>query len=199
MLVLWVILTRIRGAAIGGCYSSVVNFTGEINAGTADEFSNHRVEKSERVAWLTLDRPDALNTITMEMIGEVETALGDVAADGDTRVLVVTGAGRASCAGADLKAIASGSGSDGPQEFLVAINRMLAQVRELPIPVIAALNGAAVGGGLELALASDFILATESAKIADGHIMVTSMSARFRAVAGLRRCRARSAKGSQNI
>lgn len=128
--------------------------------------------KSNRVAWLTLNRPDALNAITKAMIREVMAAIDEVEADGDTRALVITGAGRAFCAGADLKDIVTAGEAAGPVEFLEMINAMFARQRAFPLPVIAAVNGAAVGGGLELALASDFILAAESAKVGDGHINV---------------------------
>lgn len=126
-----------------------------------------------RVAWLTLNRPEALNALSREMLGEISAVLDSIAAAGtdEVRVLVITGAGRAFCAGADLQSVAASSGLAGPS-MPEAIQALLRRIRKLPIPVIAAINGIAMGGGLELAIHCDILVAADTAKIADAHANV---------------------------
>ncbi|HWD05738.1 MAG TPA: enoyl-CoA hydratase-related protein [Amycolatopsis sp.] len=120
----------------------------------------------EGIVVATLNRPESLNSMTVRMFAELEElafALGD---DDDTRVLIVTGAGKAFCAGYDLDdadelAGLTALGMLERQEHAV---RALSALRSLRIPVLAAVNGAAAGGGLALALAADIRLAAESAK-----------------------------------
>lgn len=118
------------------------------------------------VAWITLNRPDALNAWTRELGRELIVALDHATDDEDVRALVLTGAGRAFSSGADLKSSIE-PGDDGEPDVLSALrdvfNPMLLRVRTLPKPVVAAVNGPAVGIGCSLALAADLILAAESA------------------------------------
>jgi len=111
-----------------------------------------------------LQRPEAMNAISValqEKLGELAHALR---ARGDVRALVLIGSGRAFCAGADLKERA-GMDEAAVHRFLNRTNEIFAQFEELPIPTIAALNGFAFGGGLELALCCDLRLAAESARL----------------------------------
>ena len=122
-------------------------------------------EAAPGVLVATLDRPDRLNAMTDAMFDELEALAGALHA-GDTRVLVLTGAGRAFCAGFDLEdadelASLTPLGMLAKQERAA---RALAAIRALPFPVIAAVNGAAAGGGLALALAADIRLATPAAR-----------------------------------
>ena len=119
-----------------------------------------------RVAWITLNRPEALNAWTPELGRELISALDHAGRDSDIRAVVLTGAGRAFSSGADLKAIGDPADA-GPADVLATLrdiyNPLLIRVREMPKPVVAAVNGGAVGIGCSLALAADLIVAAESA------------------------------------
>jgi 2-(1,2-epoxy-1,2-dihydrophenyl)acetyl-CoA isomerase len=119
-----------------------------------------------RVAWITLNRPDALNAWTLELGQDLIAALDHAAGSDDVRAIVLGGAGRAFSAGADLKAGLE-AGSDGVVNVEGALrevyNPLLQRVRDFPKPVLAAVNGPAVGIGCSLALAADLIVAAESA------------------------------------
>ncbi|HEY7052454.1 MAG TPA: enoyl-CoA hydratase-related protein [Mycobacterium sp.] len=117
---------------------------------------------------LTLNQPDRLNALSMEMVGQLHSTL-DALAESDCRVVILTGAGRGFCSGLDLSqpAVApSARDRRGPaggmrtQEFIAAL---VPKIMRLPQPVIAAVNGPAVGGGFAIAAACDFRIASESA------------------------------------
>ena len=122
------------------------------------------------VTLLTLNRPERLNAMNYELVSDVHAALDEVAADRDCRALVITGAGRGFCAGLDLKGAGEPPGAEGlgrPQAGLTGqqhIARLIPHLRSLRVPVIAAVNGPAAGGGLALALGSDVRIAAESAR-----------------------------------
>jgi 2-(1,2-epoxy-1,2-dihydrophenyl)acetyl-CoA isomerase len=121
---------------------------------------------ADRVAWITLNRPDALNAWTRELGDDMRSALEHAAGDPDVRSIVFTGAGRAFSSGADLK---SGGEFDenGKPDVLTRLresyNPVINLVRTVPKPVLAAVNGPAVGIGCSLALACDLVVAAESA------------------------------------
>lgn len=127
------------------------------------------VEHDQRVMHITLNRPEVLNAINDDMLVALDAAL-DAAARDEMRVLTLTGAGRAFCAGADLGAFGSEPGATLP--FLGRLQRFLVRLTTFPLPVIAAVNGTAMGGGLELILAADFGIASRAAKVGDGHANV---------------------------
>ncbi len=127
------------------------------------------LEKGE-IATLTVNRPKALNALNRAVIEEMARAIRDVRHDSSIRVLIVTGAGdRAFVAGADIAAMARMSTVEG-QEFTRLGHRVMQSFEDLPIPVIAAVNGFALGGGLELALACDLIVASEKARFGQPEI-----------------------------
>jgi len=123
------------------------------------------LERIEEFAFITLNRPEALNALSFALIGELAQRLDEVAAS-DARALIVTGAGaRAFCAGADIVELTGRSAAEQKRgaEFGQAV---FSRIERLPIPSVAVVNGYAFGGGLELALACTFRLATRGAKLA---------------------------------
>jgi 2-(1,2-epoxy-1,2-dihydrophenyl)acetyl-CoA isomerase len=129
-----------------------------------------RIEHSGAVRTLTLNRPQALNSFTTAMHEELRAALDQAAADRSVRCLVITGAGRGFCAGQDLgdPAIAPSlePGAE-PKDIGGLIERcyrpLALRVRQMPVPVIAAVNGVAAGAGANLALGCDLVVAARSA------------------------------------
>lgn len=132
-------------------------------------------EKEAGVATVTLNRPEALNAVNLELGSELTQAVDDVTADNEVRVLVVTGAGRAFCSGGDL-AVLNRLGTEGltlqdlaggdPRDMVYHyedLNGAILRLRSIDKPVIAAINGPAFGGGISLALVADIRVASEKA------------------------------------
>jgi enoyl-CoA hydratase/carnithine racemase len=127
-------------------------------------------EKVDRIAHITLNRPKALNGITFEMMDEINQALMDIREDHRIKAAVITGAGRAFCVGADINVLEGGLHDPAQmRHFLESINQMFFNIEELPVPVIAGVNGLARAGGFELILACDLVIAAEEAQIGDNH------------------------------
>ncbi|MGW6961595.1 enoyl-CoA hydratase [Streptomyces chartreusis] len=120
------------------------------------------IERAAPVLRVTFNRPDVLNALTPEMLDTAVKAVEAASEDPELRALVITGAGRAFSSGADLSPRADPSYEGGP-DILDGVNRLVRALREVPKPVLAAVNGPAVGGGCSIALAADVILARESA------------------------------------
>jgi enoyl-CoA hydratase/carnithine racemase len=110
---------------------------------------------------LTLNRPDARNALSVELCDAITEALEKVETDSDVRSVVIEGAGKVFCSGADFSAIAG----EGALEFLPAFERMLETVARVRQPTIAAIQGAALGGGLQLATVCDFRIAATDATL----------------------------------
>lgn len=129
-------------------------------------------ERKGHVLWLTLNRPEALNSVNPAMLAALHGALDAVEADETIRVIVLIGAGEAFCSGADLGLVRgddTGTHERRIEQYVEDVNKLLNRIERLPIPVIAALNGVTVGAGLELALCADFIVSSDDARIGDGH------------------------------
>ena len=127
------------------------------------------VEREGTTAVLTMNRPDALNALSLELEGALKDAFRALAGEAGLRALVLTGAGRAFCAGVDLKELEQ-TGT-GVRDWL-GTDSLAEIVRACPVPVIAAVNGFAITGGLELAMLADFIVAAPEARFADTHARV---------------------------
>jgi enoyl-CoA hydratase len=124
-----------------------------------------------QVAWVTLNRPDALNAMSPSLLDGISAAVDGIEAADNVRAVVFTGAGRAFCAGGDLTFFKTAIAED-PQAFVrfaEYAQTTLRRVEMLKMPVIAAVNGFAVAGGLELILCCDLVIASDKAKIGDGH------------------------------
>ena len=129
------------------------------------EFKNLLIETDGGITILTINRPQSLNAFNSEVLQELENALTDLSKDEAVKAVIVTGAGeKAFVAGADIKGLAAIDGSGQATEFSRYAQRVLLLIEQMGKPVIAAVNGFALGGGMELALACDFIYASENAK-----------------------------------
>jgi enoyl-CoA hydratase len=123
-------------------------------------------------AVLTLNRPQAMNSLSRGLMATLADTVDALEANPDVRVLVLTGAGKAFCAGLDLKELGSGQGTLGEGSSGVARRDPVEALERFTGPVIGAINGAAVTGGFELALACDVLLASPSARFADTHARI---------------------------
>lgn len=126
-------------------------------------------EKSQRTARITLNRPKILNALTSRMANVLSDRVRDARDDHKIRVLVITGAGRAFSAGADVNRLYE-DGLDGFRRLVQNLSEALRMIRHFPKPTIAALNGVAVGGGFELSLQCDIRIAVNSAKIGSSEV-----------------------------
>ena len=130
------------------------------------KFENILVEKDQMVAVVTINRPEKLNSLNRKTIAELHRAFAQLDEDRDTRVIIVTGTGeKAFVAGADISEFASFSVSQGEQLAAEGQELLFNYVEKLSTPVIAAINGFALGGGLELAMSCHFRIASENAKM----------------------------------
>src|SRR5258707_11807137 len=122
-------------------------------------------ERRGRVTILTLNRPDRLNAIGTQMLDALAAALEAVRQDAQTRALVIAGAGRAFCAGADLGEIEALPDASGFRGFVARMTEVYRMIGDCPKPSVAAVHGFAFGGGLELALACDLRVAESGARL----------------------------------
>lgn len=134
------------------------------------KFENIIVKKEDNIGWIILNRPHRLNAMTIDLLNELSVALDDFEADKDVRCIVITGAGdRAFSVGADVTSF-SGLTPVTAVETSSKGQEVISKVEKVSKPVIAAINGYALGGGLELALACDFRIASETSQLGQPEI-----------------------------
>lgn len=135
------------------------------------QYKTIKFEIRESGAWITFNRPNDMNSLSREMFDQLDKVLMQCKTDDNIRVVVITGSGRAFCTGADLKDLQKSliEAKPGEKNLLDRFDHSFRFIRDLPKPVIAALNGFTLAGGLELAMCCDIILAAESAKLGDAH------------------------------
>jgi 2-(1,2-epoxy-1,2-dihydrophenyl)acetyl-CoA isomerase len=129
-----------------------------------------RVDRAGGVATIVLNRPDSLNALNVTMRRELLAALKSVARDAQVRAVVLTGAGRAFCSGADLR------GGDAERDFRRVVtteyNPLMRAIRDLPKPVLAAVNGVAAGAGVSIAFACDLVYAAADARFIQAFVRI---------------------------
>jgi 2-(1,2-epoxy-1,2-dihydrophenyl)acetyl-CoA isomerase len=135
-----------------------------------------QLEMRGAVGIITLNRPNSLNALTTEVARDFQAAVAEVQERG-ARAIVLTGAGRAFCAGGDLREMQRMAESEGKVEAffdepLSLLNECILLIRRTPVPFIAAVNGAASGGGCNLALACDLVIAAEGARFNQAFIKI---------------------------
>lgn len=129
-----------------------------------------KVHKEDRAAYVTLNRPDKLNALSPELLDALRGVFSRLHDDQEIKAVVVTGAGRAFCAGADLARVEGFLRDIGVfVDYMQKLNDTMSAVAEFPLPVIARVNGLAFAGGLELLLACDMAITTEDTQIGDQH------------------------------
>jgi enoyl-CoA hydratase len=128
-------------------------------------------QKESDIGRITLNRPQAMNAITPELLKELTAAIVEAGKDNDVKVIVITGAGKAFCAGVDLKSLGNRKLVNGRVGDILDIPgaELMHEIRTVPKVVIALVNGFCFTGALELMLGCDLVIAAEDAKIGDTH------------------------------
>jgi enoyl-CoA hydratase len=160
-----------------------------------------RVEKIGPTAVVTLDRPEAMNALSRSLRSALHLAVEDLSADPEVQVLVLTGAGRAFTAGLDLKELASEAGGMGAANATHPSENPVLAIERCRKPVIGAINGVAITGGFEVALACDVLIASTAARFADTHARVGilpgwGLSQKLSRIIGLSRAKELSLTGN---
>jgi len=134
------------------------------------------VAHDQGLATLTLNAPDKLNAVSRKMIAELKDCWETLAADGSVRAVLLTGAGRGFCAGADLSDPDRGKeGGDSGSALDKFFNPVIRLMRSVPKPIVGAINGVAAGGGANFALACDIVLAARSARFDQAFVRISLM------------------------
>jgi enoyl-CoA hydratase len=158
------------------------------------------VEKSEGIATVTLNRPEVMNALSIELRDSLRQTFIDLNSDPETEVIIITGAGRAFCSGLDLKELSTiGIGVD--DSTTVSSREFFFNSQDFERPIIGAINGAAITGGFELALMCDILIASTEAVFADTHARVgflpgAGLSQRLSRLIGINRAKEMSLTGN---
>jgi enoyl-CoA hydratase/carnithine racemase len=143
----------------------LTSFTG--SSSKTSEWRHFKLDISNQVAWLVFDRPERLNALTFEVYADLRDLFTELPQQhADVRVLVITGTGRGFCSGGDVHEIIGellNRGAGSHLEFTRMTCEVVQRMREMPIPIVAAINGIAAGAGAVIALASDFRIMTHDA------------------------------------
>lgn len=131
-----------------------------------------KMDKKDKIATITLNKPDGLNAISKDMHYELEEIFNDVNRDEDVNAVIITGAGKAFSAGGDIKNMINAYTDESLRTPMSRVKELLNSLLSLRKPIIAAVNGDAIGVGATIALYCDIIIASENARIADPHINV---------------------------
>lgn len=132
------------------------------------------VEKSEGIVTLTLNRPEAMNALSRELRTAIVQTFGNLRDDPEAGIVILTGAGRAFCAGMDLKELGSAPAHD-TKSAVGGAEDVVRAMATFDRPIIGAINGFAITGGFELALACDVLIASSAARFADTHARLGAM------------------------
>lgn len=157
------------------------------------------VDKQDRIAILTLNRPEKLNALSLQLRLELHKEIVSLRSDSEIGVVILTGSGRAFCVGRDLNEL--GSATDRKQESILEESNPPELLRTLPQPVIGAINGLAITGGLEISLSCDMLIVTPETKFADTHVRLGliagwGLSQRLSRSIGINRARELSLTGN---
>ena len=130
------------------------------------------LEGNNGIVIIKINRPEVLNAINVDVIAELSKTIDAIGLDENIRAVIITGAGEKSfCAGADLNYVVNLSPIEA-ERYATTIHNLLNKIESLPRPVIAAINGYALGGGCEIALACDIRIASSNAKIGQTEVKV---------------------------
>ncbi len=136
-----------------------------------------RVEREGAVAIVTIARPESRNSLSFALMGALTSTLGEMGRDRALRAVIITGAGKAFVSGGDLRELREAKSAADAERLCAAGRSVCEAIERLDVPVLAAINGAAIGGGVELAVACDLRVADERAKLCFKHVrmgLVTS-------------------------
>lgn len=133
-------------------------------------YKNILYDVKDRISKITINRPDALNALNPDVLSEIKSGIETAEKDDAIGVIVLTGAGRAFCAGVDLKSLEGIAGADVGENLNNAARGLQSTIESVPKVVIAMVNGFCITGGLEIALACDLIITADEAKFGDTHV-----------------------------
>ena len=133
---------------------------------------NISIKHNDAACTIEMNNPGKMNALTGEVIGELQAALTDISADRETRVVVLQGAGGNFCSGADLAFLGANCTPQDSYRVMERVGGLIKSMRELPQPVICKVRGVAYGGGANLALSGDFVIAAHGARICEVFVNV---------------------------